>query len=402
MTMVRITTLMTALALTGAPAWAAEEIPGFEIESISSSDTDLASSFSNSNRDNLSVNAEECDAYMGGSVTLSVGFDAFDTGDVAVYYDTTGNVCPSDMSNIPPTTLTGACYDALTKEALDGRTSIEFDIIFDQLLASCTEDGTAKILVYIETQDTIDTSTMYTSTIEVAIDLTAPEAPTINGVTGGDGLLTVSWDTVTDADTYTLYWDTVEFDDAMAQELTTYKTDIADTEADIDYGLSNGVTYFTAVAAVDSAGNVGPLSELSSGVPVETTDFWEHYKANGGTDPGEFCFIATAAYGTPMAAELTVLRTFRDEVLLTSTAGRWFVNTYYRWGRFAAAWIADKPTVRAVTRVALLPLTAFATVATELGFIPALLLMLGLVALMRTLSRRLADVLTRHIAERAS
>jgi len=41
------------------------------------------------------------------------------------------------------------------------------------------------------------------------------------------------------------------------------------------------------------------------------------------------CFIATAAYGTPTAEQIDVLREFRDVVLLESTVGSQFVALYY-------------------------------------------------------------------------
>jgi hypothetical protein len=42
------------------------------------------------------------------------------------------------------------------------------------------------------------------------------------------------------------------------------------------------------------------------------------------------CFIATAVYGTPDAAEVLILRQFRDEVLANSLFGRAFISLYYR------------------------------------------------------------------------
>ena len=41
------------------------------------------------------------------------------------------------------------------------------------------------------------------------------------------------------------------------------------------------------------------------------------------------CFIATAAYGTAMSAEIDYLRRWRDEELQGSTIGREFINIYY-------------------------------------------------------------------------
>lgn len=41
------------------------------------------------------------------------------------------------------------------------------------------------------------------------------------------------------------------------------------------------------------------------------------------------CLIATAAYGTPMAKQILVLKRWRDEKLIRSTGGRIFVSFYY-------------------------------------------------------------------------
>jgi len=64
-----------------------------------------------------------------------------------------------------------------------------------------------------------------------------------------------------------------------------------------------------------------------------------------------FCFIATAAYGTETAAELNILRDFRDQVLLKSTLGSRFVDAYYRVSPPIADFIAKNDFLRAVVRV---------------------------------------------------
>ena len=70
---------------------------------------------------------------------------------------------------------------------------------------------------------------------------------------------------------------------------------------------------------------------------------------------GGGCFIATAAYGTDMAPEITVLRKFRDEKLLTNPTGRKFVRWYYKYSPRAAGYIKDKPKLRAMVRAILKP-----------------------------------------------
>jgi hypothetical protein len=62
------------------------------------------------------------------------------------------------------------------------------------------------------------------------------------------------------------------------------------------------------------------------------------------------CFIATAAYGSPTAKQIDVLREFRDEVLLKSTVGFQFVALYYRLSPPIADFIARSDLLRALVR----------------------------------------------------
>lgn len=80
--------------------------------------------------------------------------------------------------------------------------------------------------------------------------------------------------------------------------------------------------------------------------------------ADGGVGGGDGpCFIATAAYGTPLAAEIDVLREFRDESLLSGPLGTAFVDAYYRLSPPLADAVAQSPALAALVRAALAPVT---------------------------------------------
>jgi hypothetical protein len=78
--------------------------------------------------------------------------------------------------------------------------------------------------------------------------------------------------------------------------------------------------------------------------------------AAGGGGGGSSCFIATAAFGSPMAREVSVLREFRDDVLLPHAGGRAAVAAYYRIGPTFARAIAHSETLKALVRAGLAPM----------------------------------------------
>jgi hypothetical protein len=67
-------------------------------------------------------------------------------------------------------------------------------------------------------------------------------------------------------------------------------------------------------------------------------------------DPMDYCFIATAAYGTPAAKEIDVLREFRDKALQQTVTGRAFVQFYYATSPPMADFIAAHEWLRTTVR----------------------------------------------------
>ncbi len=93
---------------------------------------------------------------------------------------------------------------------------------------------------------------------------------------------------------------------------------------------------------------------------------------------GSGCFIATAAFGSPLETHVAVLRDFRDRYLQRTSLGRAFIRFYYRHSPPVAAVIAQHAWLRGATRAALLPLIA----AIEYPWRAAAVLVLALVALL--------------------
>ena len=120
-------------------------------------------------------------------------------------------------------------------------------------------------------------------------------------------------------------------------------------------GLQSGVTYYFSATAYDSGGNEsGFASEISYAVPAGASPSPGPSSESGGGSGGG-CFIATAAYGSDMAPEVMVLRTFRDRYLLPHAPGRVFVSLYYRLSPPVAEFIRDRADLKIVTRWALTP-----------------------------------------------
>lgn len=109
--------------------------------------------------------------------------------------------------------------------------------------------------------------------------------------------------------------------------------------------------------------------------------------------PSGGCFVATAIYGTPVAAEVQTLRTFRDEYLLASPLGQAFVNLYYQISPPIAEFITQHPGLKPIVRAALVPAIAMSTVAVnatpdEKAAVLVLLVLIPLAAAMCETRRR--------------
>jgi len=114
-------------------------------------------------------------------------------------------------------------------------------------------------------------------------------------------------------------------------------------------GLVPGVTYFISATAYSSTGDESNFSgEIAYTVPGSSP-------SSSGSGGGGGCFIATAAFGSYLAPEVATLRAFRDEVLMTSSPGRAFVEWYYRVSPPVADLIAEHESLKIAARWGLAP-----------------------------------------------
>jgi len=100
---------------------------------------------------------------------------------------------------------------------------------------------------------------------------------------------------------------------------------------------------WTATAGAFSNANAEVTGFQMPGADVTVT---ANFEVTGGSG----CFIATAAYGSPTAEQIDVLREFRDVVLLESTAGSQFVALYYKLSPPVADFISGSNFLRTLVR----------------------------------------------------
>ncbi|HKU41998.1 MAG TPA: CFI-box-CTERM domain-containing protein, partial [Polyangiales bacterium] len=113
-------------------------------------------------------------------------------------------------------------------------------------------------------------------------------------------------------------------------------------------GLVQGTHYYVGVRAVDGCAAAGDIRVTEVTTPMRTF---------ATVTP---CFVATAAYGSPLAAEIGALRRFRDRQLSTHWLGRQLVAAYNVVGPILADRIREHDSVRAAVRSLLSPLVAVA------------------------------------------
>jgi hypothetical protein len=112
-------------------------------------------------------------------------------------------------------------------------------------------------------------------------------------------------------------------------------------------GLLPQTNYAVGIRAYDDCHNQSAISTLAFVTPERSV---------GEVDA---CFIATAAYGSALAADVQMLRNVRDSVLRKTVLGELAVQAYYTFGPPVAGVIGESELLRWTAREALVPLVRF-------------------------------------------
>lgn len=113
-------------------------------------------------------------------------------------------------------------------------------------------------------------------------------------------------------------------------------------------GLLPETRYSVGIRAFDDCRSSGPIATIA---------FTTSARMSGEVDA---CFIATAAYGSALAADVTMLRGVRDSMLRKTVLGEIAVQAYYTFGPPVAGVVGESDLLRATARAALGPVVNFA------------------------------------------
>ena len=104
-------------------------------------------------------------------------------------------------------------------------------------------------------------------------------------------------------------------------------------------------------------GDVGTVDDVEAAATSITMN--DDYAITATSECGHaMCFIATAAYGTPIAAEIQILCEFRDKYLLPNLIGKGLVDIYYAISPPIADFITHHPSLKPMVRASLVPVVS--------------------------------------------
>jgi len=201
-----------------------------------------------------------------------------------------------------------------------------------------------------------------------------PGVPVLVSASPQNQSAVLSWNAAANATEYRVYYGSAAVTENMIDvgNVTGFTVNGLTNGTAYTFAVSAGIqpVYYLSVTAIDSTVNQNESvfsteASIAIGEPIEsmlsnTLTVVPEEVIPYPDLPDEGCFIATAAFGADWAAEVQVLRDFRDRFLLTNAPGRALVAWYYREGPMAAAYLNQNDGFKPLVRGLLWPLVAMA------------------------------------------
>ena len=337
---------------------------------------------------NLSyANANDCESNIYFEFTVDLENADVEGRDLYLYMSNDSDInCSTDPAD---------CEILVSKQ---NSSDLTFEVSTQKLFGDTCIEGKVYIwtaLLESENQTSADTGALWPDnySANITLDTTGPSVtPTnISGVSGSKKV-TVKWSAPNSEDVagYVVVYRAgapVSSADAGSSECTveggfvagdnyspslvtgknTSAIDSASTSSITIDGLTNGVSYNFAVVSTDEAGNPSKISEAVCVIPQDTVSFADLYSEGGGKGDGEFCFIATAAFGSYDHPAVRVLRVFRDSFLMKLPGGQLVVEGYYAVGPAMADYVGSHAAFRALLIQILLIFAGFTMLLMSIG-----------------------------------
>jgi len=164
------------------------------------------------------------------------------------------------------------------------------------------------------------------------------------------------------------------------------KLTASDGQADDWFGVSVSISGDYAIVGADYGGDDNG-DDSGSAYVFDAIVISENDTPSIDTIEEGGCFIATAAFGSPMQPYVRILREFRDHFLLGDTVGNSFVRLYNTYSPPIANFIAKNDSIRAIVRLSLIPVVGVSWVALKIGPVSTIALILffayGLIGFVR-------------------